>query len=101
MSTRIRYTDTAIAGVKTSVKSFNADEGMLLSVTLNTNNLTFTLVNGNGVPVHEGSDKTINGLKKTAKKALESFGVQFDVEVRNLDEDTSNVETTVQVMEGV
>lgn len=82
MSTRIRYFPKDGVTLQ-SKQSFQADGGGLLSVTLNTSELTFTLTEVNtGVDVLKGSANNLATLKKVTKKALESFGVLFETEVR-------------------
>lgn len=91
MAMRIRYKNTRTEGVLRSVQRFRGNQGALYEVDIDTNSMTYkvrNISNGNLVRSTEKDGRKVptnlEVLKKQAKKALESMGVNFNVEVRNI-----------------
>lgn len=94
-NTRIRYKKIGPELLK-SVRVFNV-EGMALSVTLNTEEKRYMIVDENAGEeiTNGGKTKNLAVLKIQAKKALTELGVNFGEESRNRGT-TTDTETTVR-----
>lgn len=93
MATRIRYTKTSQDGILRSVRAFTGQQGARYQVELNTNDLTYKIRNvSRNKPVILRSNEldgvvpgtTLRTLKNQARRALESLGVEFEMDLRGL-----------------
>lgn len=86
-TTRIRYNSSELGDTLTSRTSFFTNENKELSVTINTKNETYIIVDVvNNTPLREGGAETLALTKKAAKNALIMLGVSFNEETRNTDD---------------
>lgn len=89
MGVRIRYSKP-INGLMQSVKTFKSNNtGELLTVELNTDNLTYSVLSSSGSIVSQGSAKSEQLLKVAARKALINSGVTLETETRNRNNETT------------
>lgn len=84
MNTRIRYEKSELGKILKSVRNFQTIDNLSVSVTLDLNNMSFIVknVDTNEVVFNGGDTRNETILKRQAKSALASLGVNFEPENR-------------------
>ena len=89
MVTRIRYTKHK-GNILRSMRNFSGQQGALYKVMLDTENMTYKVINVRNSAIirstvkdNKTPPKHLNTLKRHAKKALQSCGVDFDLDYRS------------------
>ena len=86
MNLRVRY-GTPKKNILRSKQNFKSSNGATYNIVLDLDAITYRIVNLNdNRTIKRGGDNitSIRVLKRTAKKALKSLGVEFDIELRNI-----------------
>lgn len=90
---RIRYTKTRKEHILRSVRNFQGQQGAIYQAKINTQELTYKVINVSSQKVIRSTEKdgkkspkNLYTVKEQVKKALKSVGVKFDYEFRGIDE---------------
>lgn len=92
-STRIRYTPTDKDGILVSIRNFwSKSTGAMYIVYLDLNNCTFTIKNMVSKRKYHGGENInhLHVLKRAVKRRLQSLGVEFKVETRDISNKEDN-----------
>lgn len=90
--TRIRYTKKRESDELVSVQKFRGNQGGLYEVVLDTEVMSYKIRNVKQRTIVRSTEKDgkktpkhLNTLKKQAKAALKTMGVQFKIDIRGID----------------
>ena len=86
MSVRIRYTKSDRNGIQRSKQTFKSSNGANYRVKIDNTNIMYYIINLNdNRTIKKGGEKitSLRFLKIAAKQALQSLGVNFDIEIRD------------------